>query len=55
MFHLAGVDKQAFLAGVRADPQTYRDWSAGEWEIETSGKEDELFEFTEVGGHTGLI
>jgi ribulose 1,5-bisphosphate synthetase/thiazole synthase len=43
MFHLAGVDKEAFLAGVRTDPQTYRDWSAGEWEIETSGKEDELF------------
>jgi len=43
MFHLAGVDPDAFLAGVRADPQTYRDWSTGEWEIETSGKEDELF------------
>ena len=43
MFHLAGVDKQAFLAGVRADPQTYADWSAGEWQIETTGKEDELF------------
>src|SRR5918999_4599397 len=43
MFHLAGVDKDAFLDGVRADPQTYGDWSAGEWEIETSGKEDELF------------
>ena len=43
MFHLAGVDKKAFLAGVRADPQTYKDWSSGEWEIETSGKEDALF------------
>lgn len=43
MFHLAGVDKDAFLAGVRADPQTYGDWSAGEWEIATTGKEDELF------------
>jgi hypothetical protein len=43
MFHLAGVDKDAFLAGVRADPQTYGDWSAGEWDVETSGKEDELF------------
>jgi ribulose 1,5-bisphosphate synthetase/thiazole synthase len=43
MFHLAGVDKKAFLAGVRADPQTYRDWSTGEWEIETSGKEDTMF------------
>jgi ribulose 1,5-bisphosphate synthetase/thiazole synthase len=43
IFHLAGVDKDAFLEGVRADPQTYGDWSAGEWEIETSGKEDEMF------------
>ncbi|HZE04255.1 MAG TPA: FAD-dependent oxidoreductase, partial [Solirubrobacteraceae bacterium] len=43
MFHLAGVDKRAFLEGVRADPQTYADWSAGEWTVQTSGKEDELF------------
>jgi ribulose 1,5-bisphosphate synthetase/thiazole synthase len=43
MFHMTGVDKHAFLDGVRADPQTYGDWSAGEWEIETSGKEDEMF------------
>ena len=43
MFHLAGVDKRAFLAGVRADPQTYADWSTGEWTIETSGKEDAMF------------
>ncbi|MBW6421934.1 FAD-dependent oxidoreductase [Rhizobium sp. XQZ8] len=43
MFHLAGVDKRAFLAGVRSDPQTYGDWSTGEWQIETSGKEDKMF------------
>lgn len=43
MFHLAGVDKRAFIAGVKADPQTYGDWSTGEWQIETSGKEDEMF------------
>jgi ribulose 1,5-bisphosphate synthetase/thiazole synthase len=43
MFHLSGVDKRAFLEGVRADPQTYADWSAGEWTVETAGKEDELF------------
>jgi hypothetical protein len=44
MFHLAGVDKRAFLDGVRADPQTYADWRGnGEWTIETTGKEDELF------------
>lgn len=44
MFHMAGVDKRAFLEGVREDPQTYRDWAGnGEWDIETSGKEDALF------------
>jgi hypothetical protein len=43
MFHLAGVDKRAFLEGVRADPQTYGDWSGAGWSIETTGKEDELF------------
>ena len=43
MFHLAGVDKRAFLNGVRADPQTYGDWSSGEWQIETTGKEDAMF------------
>ncbi|MDO6964168.1 FAD-dependent oxidoreductase [Rhizobium alvei] len=43
MFHLAGVDKKAFMEGVRSDPQTYGDWSTGEWQIETSGKEDKMF------------
>ncbi len=43
MFHLAGVDKKAFLAGVQQDPQTYKDWETGEWVIETSGKEDAMF------------
>ncbi len=43
MFHLTGVDKQAFLAGVAEDPQTYKDWEGGEWAIETTGKEDEMF------------
>jgi glycine/D-amino acid oxidase-like deaminating enzyme len=43
MFHLAGVDKQAFMAGIKADPQTYGSWSTGEWQIETSGKENEMF------------
>jgi hypothetical protein len=44
MFHLAGVDKKEFMAGIRADPQTYADWGGGgEWQIETSGKEDEMF------------
>lgn len=43
MFHLAGVDKAAFMAGVKADPQTYKDWSTGEWQVETDGKEDKMF------------
>jgi hypothetical protein len=43
MFHLAGVDKTAFMAGVKADPQTYADWATGEWQIETSGKEDAMY------------
>lgn len=43
MFHLAGVDKAAFMAEVRADPQTYKDWSTGEWQVETDGKEDDMF------------
>ena len=44
MFHLAGVDKRKFVEGVAADPQTYKDWGGnGEWDIETSGKEDDLF------------
>ncbi|CAB4543557.1 MAG: FAD-dependent oxidoreductase [Actinomycetes bacterium] len=44
MFHLAGVDKRRFVEGIAADPQTYADWSGnGEWDIETSGKEDEMF------------
>ncbi|WP_170598551.1 FAD-dependent oxidoreductase [Ruegeria arenilitoris] len=44
MFHLAGVDKRAFMDGVKADPQTYKDWGGGgEWNIETSGKEDNMF------------
>jgi hypothetical protein len=44
MFHIAGVDKRRFAEGIAADPQTYRDWGGnGEWDIETSGKEDDLF------------
>tara|TARA_R110002094_G_scaffold70714_5_gene79354 strand:- start:3633 stop:4994 length:1362 start_codon:yes stop_codon:yes gene_type:complete len=43
MFHIAGVDKAAFMAGVQSDPQTYKDWSSGEWVVETDGKEDEMF------------
>ena len=43
MFHLAGVDKRRFLSGVRDDPQTYRDWTAGEFEAETDPKDADLF------------
>ena len=43
IFHLAGVDKTAFMAGVDANPQTYKDWSSGEWVVETDGKEDDMF------------
>ena len=44
MFSMTGVNKTRFLEQVRADPQTYRDWAGnGEWDIETSGKEDEMF------------
>jgi hypothetical protein len=43
MFSMTGVDKARFLAGVQADPQTYADWSGGEWKVETSGKEDGMF------------
>lgn len=43
MFHLAGVDKARFMQGVDKDPQTYKDWSTGEWVVETDGKEDDMF------------
>ena len=44
MFSMTGVNKTRFIEAVKADPQTYRDWvGSGEWHIETSGKEDELF------------
>ena len=44
MFSMCGVNKQAFMEAVRADPQTYADWAKdGEWSVSTSGKEDALF------------
>jgi len=43
MFHLAGVNKAALLDGTRENPSTYASWSSGEWQIETSGKEDEMY------------
>lgn len=43
MFHCAGVDKQKFMDDVRENPLTYKDWSTGEWTVETDGKEDNMF------------
>ena len=44
MFSMSGVNKQRFIDSVKADPQTYADWSGnGEWDYETTGKEDTLF------------
>lgn len=43
MFHVAGVDKQRFMADLRENPQTYADWSTGEWQVQTDGKEDGMF------------
>jgi FAD dependent oxidoreductase len=44
MFSMTGVNKRRFLDAVKADPQTYRDWAGNaEWDIETTGTEDEMF------------
>jgi ribulose 1,5-bisphosphate synthetase/thiazole synthase len=44
MFSMSGVNKQRFIEAVKADPQTYGDWSGnGEWDYETTGKEDGMF------------
>jgi ribulose 1,5-bisphosphate synthetase/thiazole synthase len=44
MFSMTGVNKTRFLEQVKADPQTYKDWVGNsEWNIETTGKEDNLF------------
>ena len=43
MFHVAGVDKAKFMEDVKANPLTYKDWGGGEWNIETTGKEDDMF------------
>ncbi len=41
-FSCAHVDKKRFLAYIKEHPSTYADW-AENWEVETSGKEDDLF------------
>ncbi|NNM61832.1 MAG: FAD-dependent oxidoreductase [Steroidobacteraceae bacterium] len=44
MFSMSGVNKGRFIEAVKADPQTYADWGGnGEWDYETTGKEDNLF------------
>src|SRR5580698_3207246 len=44
MFSMSGVNKRRFIEAVKADPQTYADWSGNnEWDYETTGKEDQLF------------
>jgi ribulose 1,5-bisphosphate synthetase/thiazole synthase len=44
MFSMSGVNKQRFIEAIKADPQTYADWSGnGEWDYETTGKEDHVF------------
>ena len=43
MFSMSGVDKQRFIEHVKANPHTYSDWAYGQWSIETTGKEDDMF------------
>jgi ribulose 1,5-bisphosphate synthetase/thiazole synthase len=44
MFSMNGVNKRRFIDAVKADPQTYADWGGnGEWNYQTTGKEDKLF------------
>ena len=44
MFSMTGVNKRKFIDTIKADPPRYRDWAGNfEWDIETDGKEDEMF------------
>jgi ribulose 1,5-bisphosphate synthetase/thiazole synthase len=43
MFSLSGVNKQRFIDHVKSAPHTYADWAYGQWTIETTGKEDQMF------------
>ncbi len=44
MFSMSGVNKRRFIDAVKADPQTYADWSGNDtWDYETTGKEDKMF------------
>ena len=59
MFSCSGVDRARFLDYVRASAPTYGDWGKS-WQIETSGKEDDLFspylqEPFDLARHAGII
>ena len=44
MFSMSGVNKTRFIEAVKADPQTYADWSGnGEWDYETHGQGRQTF------------
>ncbi len=43
MFSMSGVDKRRFIEHVKANPHSYSDWAYGQWTIETTGKEDDMF------------
>ena len=43
MFSMSGVDKKRFIEHVKANPHSYSDWAYGQWTIETTGKEDDMF------------
>lgn len=43
MFSMSGVNKTKFIEHVKENPHTYADWAYGEWTVETTGKEDEMF------------
>ena len=43
MFSMSGVDKKRFIEHVKANPHSYSDWAYGQWTVETTGKEDDMF------------
>ncbi|NND81785.1 MAG: FAD-dependent oxidoreductase [Gammaproteobacteria bacterium] len=43
MFSMNGVDTKRFIEAVKADPHTYADWCGPDWQMQTSGKEDDMF------------
>ena len=43
MFSMSGVDKKRFIEHVKDHPHTYSDWAYGQWTVETTGKEDDMF------------